>query len=79
MNEAWSHHASCSRKVGAEADPQTVLDSNFRVRGTTNLRVVNASVFPYIPGLFIVTPILHDRGESERGHIKGCDASIDLK
>jgi GMC oxidoreductase len=25
--------------------------------GTTNLRVVDASIFPYIPGFFIVTPI----------------------
>jgi choline dehydrogenase len=34
-----------------------VLDSNFRVRGTAGLRVVDASVFPRIPGYFIVTPI----------------------
>ncbi len=57
MNEAWGHHASCSCKTGAEGDGLAVLDSNFRVRGTTNLRVVDASVFPYIPGFFIVTPI----------------------
>ena len=38
-------------------DGSAVLDNNFRVRGTTNLRVVDASVFPYIPGFFIVTPI----------------------
>jgi choline dehydrogenase len=57
MNEAWGHHASCSCKTGAETDGLAVLDSNFRVRGTTNLRVVDASVFPYIPGFFIVTPI----------------------
>lgn len=57
MNEAWGHHASCSNKIGRADDPMAVLDSNFRVRGTTNLRVVDASVFPYIPGFFIVTPI----------------------
>jgi choline dehydrogenase len=57
MNEAWGNHASCSCKTGAETDGLAVLDSNFRVRGTTNLRVVDASVFPYIPGFFIVTPI----------------------
>ena len=57
MNEAWGHHASCSCKLGADGDSLAVLDNNFRVRGTTNLRVVDASVFPYIPGFFIVTPI----------------------
>jgi len=30
-----------------------VLDSAFRVRGTQGLRVVDASVFPRIPGFFI--------------------------
>jgi len=33
-----------------------VLDSSFRVRGTTNLRVVDASVFPRIPGYFLALP-----------------------
>jgi len=45
-NEAWGHHASCSNKIGADSDPSAVLDSHFRVRGTKNLRVVDASVFP---------------------------------
>ena len=34
-----------------------VLDSKFRVRGVSGLRVVDASVFPRIPGYFIVTAI----------------------
>jgi choline dehydrogenase len=55
--EAWGHHASCSAPIGADGDPDAVLDSKFRVRGTEGLRVVDASVFPRIPGTFIVLPI----------------------
>jgi choline dehydrogenase len=56
-NEAWGHHASCSNKIGADNDPSAVLDSRFRVRGTGGLRVVDASVFPRIPGYFIVSAV----------------------
>jgi choline dehydrogenase len=57
VREAWGHHASCSCPIGADGDPMAVLDSRFRVRGVQNLRVVDASVFPRIPGLFIVTNV----------------------
>ncbi|HET7172493.1 MAG TPA: GMC family oxidoreductase [Gaiellales bacterium] len=53
---AWGHHASCTCKIGRDDDPMAVLDGRFRVRGARNLRVVDASVFPRIPGFFIVTP-----------------------
>jgi choline dehydrogenase len=56
-NEAWGHHASCSCRIGGKEDRMAVLDGDFRVRGTRNLRVVDASVFPRIPGYFILTPI----------------------
>lgn len=55
--EAWGHHASSSAPIGADTDPMAVLDSKFRVRGTEGLRVVDASVFPKIPGTFIVVPV----------------------
>ena len=35
----------------------SVLDKKFRVRGVDGLRVVDASTFNRIPGLFIVCPI----------------------
>ncbi|KAI0193153.1 choline dehydrogenase mitochondrial precursor [Astrocystis sublimbata] len=56
--ESWGHHASCSNKIGAADDPMAVLDGNFKVRGTRGLRVVDASVFPKIPGTFVVVPIM---------------------
>jgi choline dehydrogenase len=57
-NEAWGHHASCSNRMGRSSDPMAVVDNNFRVFGTKNLRVVDASVFPRIPGYFPMIPIM---------------------
>jgi choline dehydrogenase len=49
---AWGHHASSTCPIGADDDPMAVLDSKFRVRGVSSLRVVDASVYPRIPGTF---------------------------
>ncbi|KAF3908869.1 hypothetical protein AA313_de0202539 [Arthrobotrys entomopaga] len=57
LNNAWGHHASCTCPIGADGDEGAVLDSQFRVRGVRGVRVVDASVFPKIPGLFIAVPI----------------------
>lgn len=54
--EAWGHHACCTSAIGGDAEPEAVLDSRFRVRGVDGLRVVDASVFPDIPGTFIALP-----------------------
>ncbi|KAI0386403.1 choline dehydrogenase [Hypomontagnella monticulosa] len=51
-DEAWGHHASCTNPIGADNDPMAVLDGQFRVRGVDGLRVVDASSFPKIPGMF---------------------------
>jgi choline dehydrogenase-like flavoprotein len=53
---AWGHHASCTCPIG-KTEEGGVLTSDFRVHGTQNLRVVDASVFPRIPGFFIVSAI----------------------
>lgn len=58
MKESWGHHASCTNKMGSASDPMAVVDGQFRVHGVQNLRVVDASVFPDIPGLFIMLPTL---------------------
>jgi choline dehydrogenase len=54
---AWGHHASCTCAIGRDDDPAAVLDGDFRVRGIEGLRVVDASVFPRIPGLFIASAV----------------------
>jgi len=53
---AWGHHASCTCPI-APIGAGGVLDSRFQVYGTTGLRVVDASVFPRIPGFFIVSAV----------------------
>ena len=57
QDRAWGHHASCTCKIGGDDDKDAVLDASFRVRGVKGLRVVDASVFPRIPGFFVVMPI----------------------
>ncbi|KAI0738199.1 hypothetical protein C8Q80DRAFT_1222523 [Daedaleopsis nitida] len=56
-DEAWGHHASCTCSIGADDDPLAVLDTNFKVRGTQGLRVVDASAMPKIQGFFIATTV----------------------
>ncbi|CAG8954070.1 hypothetical protein HYFRA_00009171 [Hymenoscyphus fraxineus] len=57
-DQIFSHHVSSSCAIGADNDPFAVLDSNFRVRGVKNLRVVDASAFPKVPGAFPVLPTM---------------------
>lgn len=55
-NTAWGHHASCSCPIGPESEGG-VVDSAFAVHGVKRLRVVDASVFPRIPGFFVVAAV----------------------
>ena len=55
-DQAWGHHASCTCPIGPRA-LGGVLTSDFKVHGVDRLRVVDASVFPRVPGLFIVSAI----------------------
>ena len=56
-DEAWGHHACCTNKIGRESDPMAVVDGDFKVYGTKRLRIVDASVFPKIPGYFPLSAI----------------------
>lgn len=55
-SNAWGHHASCTCAMGPR-EKNGVLSSDFRVHGVSGLRVVDASIFPRIPGTFIVSAI----------------------
>ncbi len=56
-DEAWGHHACGTAKIGTDEDPMAVVDGQLRVRGVQGLRVVDASVFPDIPGFFIMSAV----------------------
>ncbi|PNY28773.1 Oxygen-dependent choline dehydrogenase [Tolypocladium capitatum] len=51
-DEAYGHHPTGTASIGGDDDPLAVLDSRFRVRGVQGLRVVDASIFPVVPGTF---------------------------
>jgi choline dehydrogenase len=53
---AWGHHASCSCPIGLR-EKNGVVNSKLQVYGTKGLRIVDASVFPKIPGFFIVSSV----------------------
>ena len=55
-DNAWGHHASCTCPIGDKGSGG-VLDKRLRVHGVEGLRVVDASIFPRIPGYFIVSAV----------------------
>lgn len=55
-DNAWGHHACGTCAIGPR-EKDGVLTKDFEVHGTRNLRVVDASVFPVIPGFFIASAI----------------------
>jgi choline dehydrogenase len=63
----FGHHASCSNPIGADGDRMAVLDGQLRVRGTRNVRVVDASSFPRIPAYlpWAPTAILSEKASQD--------------
>lgn len=56
-DNAWGHHACGTCAMGSDPGRGAVVDAQFRVHGTRGLRVVDASIFPAIPGFFIALPV----------------------
>lgn len=53
---AWGHHACGTCAIGPR-DSGGVTDSRFKVHGVDGLRIVDASVFPRIPGYFLACAV----------------------
>ncbi len=52
-------HPSCTAKMGPDSDPLAVVDpATMRVHGTQGLRVVDASVMPYVTNGNIYAPVM---------------------
>ena len=69
--EAESAYHPCGTcKMGAEDDPQAVVDADCRVLGVQNLRVVDSSIFPRIPYGNLNAPSIMV-GEKAAAHILG--------
>ena len=52
-------HPSCTAKMGPASDPMAVVDpATMRVHGTEGLRVVDASVMPYVTNGNIYAPVM---------------------
>lgn len=52
------YHQCGTCKMGLKEDPSSVVDHELRVHGISNLRVVDASVFPTVPSAHLYAPTL---------------------
>ncbi len=57
-NARTAHHPLGTCKMGPDNDPMAVVDPELLTRGTENLRVIDASVFPSMIGGNISAPIM---------------------
>lgn len=71
-NAESAYHPSCTCKIGSADDPMAVLDTDCRVIGIDNLRVVDSSVFPTIPNGNLNAPTIMV-GEKAADLLRGRD------
>ncbi|XP_031329963.1 glucose dehydrogenase [FAD, quinone]-like, partial [Photinus pyralis] len=88
------YHYSCSAKMGPKTDPLAVVDPKLRVYGVSGLRIVDASIMPYITSGNINAPVLmigekgsdlikeywlgYSLGKSARSATTSCNNSTDF-
>ena len=53
-----AYHPSCTAKMGLATDPAAVTDPELRVHGVQGLRVVDASIMPFVTNGNIYAPVL---------------------
>ncbi|KAJ7482546.1 glucose-methanol-choline oxidoreductase, partial [Mycena latifolia] len=46
----YGHHACCTTPTGGDDETNAVLDGDFKIREVENLRVVDISSWPRVPG-----------------------------
>ncbi|GJQ78192.1 hypothetical protein Trydic_g2522 [Trypoxylus dichotomus] len=64
------YHYSCTAKMGPRSDPMAVVDPTLKVYGIDRLRVIDASIMPYITNGNINAPVIMI-GEKGADLIKG--------
>ena len=72
------YHHSCTCRMGAKEDKTAVLDSELRVKGIKDLRVVDASVFPSVTSGNINAPVIM-MAEKAADMIRGIDSVKDIR
>ncbi len=55
---SWDHHPNGTAQIGAEDDPQAVVNNDLQVIGLKGVRIADASVFPKNIGSFIQSAIM---------------------
>ncbi|KAI0055436.1 aryl-alcohol oxidase-like protein [Artomyces pyxidatus] len=50
-------HPCCTTKAGNSSDKTAVVEANLLLKGATGVRVVDASVFPFIPAAHLQAPV----------------------
>ena len=73
-----SFHPCCTCKMGSETDPTAVVDTDLRVKGIKNLRVIDTSIFPSVTSGNTQAPTVMV-AEKIADKIRGIDSVTDIR